>query len=663
MATTPTPFDVYKQNPSDEKGFLEIFGNNSHAKSMWKTLSNAGKNGSSSSSTSSIPSMGNTSGGSGSNGSGFFGTLSKIFEPLNNAYKGALNIGSNVYGSQMGQDNRNQNLDEVTKLFEMVKEGGLNPIKLFSEGMKLAGGEIIDQLKQESELKSEINSKTTLSGNLSQDLRDDIEQSSIYAAKFDFSMKDLGELYTTLVDQSGKYSLINKEVFELAAPTVKVFGTTMEGLAQTMIEFEKVGIGAEDTIKTIDKAGHNSMSLGLSGKKVAELIQKNVETLNSYGFQKGIDGLKTMIQKSLEFRTSMESVYTIADKVMDPDKAIELTANLQVLGGAIGDFNDPLKLMYMATNNVEGLQDALVGAAKGLATYNQEQGRFEITGINLRKARAMAQELGIDYKELAKGAIAAAERSSVASAMMANGLNIKDKDKEFLTNISRMEGGEMKIMVPESIADKLGVPTKIALDKLDQKTADALLKNQEQIEGMDSEKLAQNQLTTTQAMARDMAVVAAYYKVRAAQSITGISEGLGVKKAIEELHDKILGIERDNKNDKTNYREVSKKAAIEFKENPAKTIEDAIKNSDLSPRLKQIGVDIIEGGKNLYDKLINKEKEVKTTVTPTETNSKLEVTHKFESTNTLQDGISNLYAKRPDLLMAQVSVSHKEYVQ
>ena len=47
----------------------------------------------------------------------------------------------------------------------------------------------------------------------------------------------------------------------------------------------------------------------------------------------------------------------------------------------------------MATNNVEGLQDAIIGVAGSMATYNTEQGRFEITGINLRRAKDLANEL------------------------------------------------------------------------------------------------------------------------------------------------------------------------------------------------------------------------------------------------------------------------------
>jgi hypothetical protein len=193
----------------------------------------------------------------------------------------------------------------------------------------------------------------------------------------------------------------------------------------------------------------------------------------------------------------MNEVFTIADKVMDPEGAISLSANLQVLGGAIGDFGDPLKMMYDATNNVEGLQDALIGAAGSLAAYNSTSGQFEIQGINLRRAKAMAQELGISYQELAKGAIASAERSSAATAMMANGLKLDEKQTEFITNLARMKDGTMTIDV-SSISKEFGGAQSIALDKLTQEQANILKENAKKLEGMSIEEVARDQFTETQ---------------------------------------------------------------------------------------------------------------------------------------------------------------------
>ena len=63
----------------------------------------------------------------------------------------------------------------------------------------------------------------------------------------------------------------------------------------------------------------------------------------------------------------------------------------------------------------------------------------------------MAKSLGVDYKDLYNSAVSAQERLSATNELMSSGLQMDDKDREFLTNMARMEGGKMVISVPESL--------------------------------------------------------------------------------------------------------------------------------------------------------------------------------------------------------------------
>jgi len=356
--------------------------------------------------------------------------------------------------------------------------------------------EILKQLERESQLHTDINEQMGITGKLSEEFRDNILETVPLAATLGFDIRNITDMVTTLGEKSGRFNLMSQETMEHSLVTTRAFGSTMREMGETMTEFEKVGYGAADTLQQIDAAGRSSLSLGLNAKKTTDLLKTNIEELNRFGFGNGVQGLNRMVQKSLEFRMNMGEVFKIAEKVMSPDSAIELTANLQVLGGAIGDFNDPLKLMYMATNNVEGLQDALIGAAGGLATYNAEQGKFELKGANLRRAQEMAKQLGIEYKEFAKGAIASQERISANNALLAKGFDMKDKDREFLTNMSQMKDGHMSITVPKSLQDQLGKQTEIRLDQLTQQQIDVLKDNRDKLEEMNPEDIAKAQFST-----------------------------------------------------------------------------------------------------------------------------------------------------------------------
>ena len=481
---------------------------------------------------------GTSSIGSSSTGGGLLGNsknegfLEMALGKVNEATKSLAGKTNQIIQSQMGTDDTNPAMGEVLKI---IGDKGLSPLKLITGFLNGAFEQIIDQLKQEATLLSDVNRQTGISGKLSEALRDDMKEASIEGARFGFKLKDIGDFYIGLTSQSGKFSLINKSLTDETIKVAGALGKSLPDMAVSIGEFEKVGLGADKTIKTLGDSATKLTSLGLSARKVTTDLQSNLGKLNEYGFKNGVQGLETMAKKASEFRMEMQSTFTIADKVFNPEGAIDLVANLQVLGGAIGDFNDPLKLMYDATNNVEGLQDALIKASGSLATYNQEQGRFEVTGINLRKAKEMASALGISMGELNKISIAAAERTQATTALMATGLVMKDEDREFLTNLSRMDGGEMKITVPTSLMKELGLKeASLALKDLTPIQQKILLDNKVAFEKMNPKDMAMAQLTETQQMSRGIDVIASYYKVRGAEMARGVAKGTGGKE-FEEL--------------------------------------------------------------------------------------------------------------------------------
>jgi hypothetical protein len=361
--------------------------------------------------------------------------------------------------------------------------------------------EILKQLARESQFHTDINEKMGITGELSRAYRDSMLETEPAARRLGFDLQAITNMMTTLSDSSMRFNLISQDTMTKSFETARAFGMTLSQLAEAMGKYEEVGVGAGDALLKINTAARSSLSLGLNSKRTTEELTKSLGKLNEYGFANGVQGLNRMVQKSAEFRMNMQNVFTIADKVMSPDAAIELTANLQVLGGAIGDFNDPLKLMYMATNNVEGLQDSLIGAASGLATYNDQQKRFEVTGVNLRRAKEMANQLGISVGDLNKTAVAAQERLLANTELLARGFKIESKDKEFITNMAQMKDGKMSIVIPPTLVGKLGSEignqSEIAIDKLTQDQINALEKYRKEIEEANPADLARAQFSAT----------------------------------------------------------------------------------------------------------------------------------------------------------------------
>jgi hypothetical protein len=405
-----------------------------------------------------------------------------------------------------------------------------NPLKLLASVGEVAGDQALLYLRQQTELLGVINKQAGLTGKFSEDVRDELTMANVPLTRLGIGFEDLANGAKNLVSQSGRFITLNRDSWYEAGEAATAYVGSLSDLVEMYPSFEKIGIGASNVAKEIALTGSRSLSLGLQSSKTTKELSANLSKLNEFGFKNGVQGLSEMVRKSTELRMSMDGVFKIADDVMDPDKAISLSANLSVLGGAMGSFGDPLKMMYDATNNVEGLQDALIGAAGSLATYNSEQGRFEITGVNLRRAKAMAGELGISYTELANGAIAAAERTSAATALMGRGLKLDDDQQRFLTNISQMKDGQMTIELNSDRLQKiLGVDSnvrEIALEKLTQTQVDSILEYQNEFKKLSPEEIIQKQSTDIEQIGKNVSFLAAAARVRAAQAGGGMLDAI-----------------------------------------------------------------------------------------------------------------------------------------
>lgn len=404
-----------------------------------------------------------------------------------------------------------KSMQETWRLLMDESGGFAGPLGI----LKNIGGSIKDSFisyyEQQSDLLTNINENAGLSGEMSKDFREEITKTSVFANRLGISFSEVSEAMSSILEKSGRFRVMNEETMNSIALTSKIAFKNIEDAAASIESFQNISLGASDAMKAVEKTALNSFQLGLNAKKTTESMVINLDKLNQFGFKGGVDGLNRMVQRSIELKTNLNDVFELADKVMDPTKAIELSANLQVIGGALGDFNDPIKMMYMATNDVEGLQDALIGSVEQLTQFNEETGRFEITGANLRRAKAMAEQLGMSYKDLANTAVNAAQRSSALGDMLSSGL-IVDKDlQEFVTNMAQMKNGQMVIEISsKELQEKLGSGTEIALSKMTESQAALLKGYQDEFVKMDDPtEIAVQQVNLVKNLERNVSFIAA----------------------------------------------------------------------------------------------------------------------------------------------------------
>jgi hypothetical protein len=120
---------------------------------------------------------------------------------------------------------------------------------------------------------------------------------------------------------------------------------------------------------------------------------------------------------------------------------------------------------------------------------------------------------------------------------MMNGLVMKDDEKEFLTNLSRMKDGKMVIEVPQTLSDEFKGATQVALEDLTEAQKTTLLANKKAFEEMSAEDIARGQLNATENIQRDVAFMAATARGQAVAAVKSAAKAAGFSD--EEVAEKV----------------------------------------------------------------------------------------------------------------------------
>lgn len=495
-----------------------------------------------------------------------------------------------------------------------------------------------DVFKQQSDLLVKINSETGIAGELSKGFRQEIMEASDYSARLGISFAELGKGMSDLLTDAGRFKIVSTETINQLQSTSKAFFDSVSEGARAANAMQAVSLGVADAARELDKAGHSSLELGLNAKQTAATLVQNIDKLNQYGFKNGIEGLTAMVQKSQTLKMNMEDVFRIAENVMDPQKAMELTANLSILGRAAGDLADPMKLLYDSVNDTGALQDAVAKSAEGLATFDRESGRFVVVGQNLRAAKDAANALGMSMKDYTNLAVQAAQRTSALSDLASAGLTFKDdKDKEFLTNLAQMKDGKMVIEVPKNLQEQLGGST-VALESMTEAQKETLLAQREAFKKMSNEEIIENQATAVMNIERNMSFIAARARIEMGKRGEQLATALGydpveVVKQTKGLADKV------------------KKGEVTFSDEIGKAINKYIKTDNNQKS------NITSEAQAKDTKTANKKKEDEKTINSDQTTKKVDVTLNVKSSDPLTDNLSRSIFNDP-VFLSQVKESY-----
>jgi len=332
------------------------------------------------------------------------------------------------------------------------------------------------------------------------------------------TLDDVSNTILDIASASNRNVIENEKVISSLYAASKVVGIESKTLVKN---FKDVGYETSQIGPNISKSIEYIQSVGLNSKQVMTDVSENMGKMNRYQFEGGVQGLAKMAAQASMLRFDMKETFQFAEKVLDPQGAIETAAGIQRLGISMGALADPFALMNASINDPSGLQTSLINATKQFTEFDEKTQSFKINPQGVLTLRELAKETGTSFENLSKSALAAADLDKRLSQVSSAGLTFKsEEDKQYLANISKMgEGGKYEVTLNDG--------TKKELQNLNQEEFDELIQQQKDAPKT-VEDIQRSQLSALQSIAGDMKAVldAGKFGVVSTKDVSTNIEGL-----------------------------------------------------------------------------------------------------------------------------------------
>jgi hypothetical protein len=226
--------------------------------------------------------------------------------------------------------------------------------------------------------------------------------------------------------------IFTPEIYQELYATTKVLNTELGVLIPA---FESVGITTANITKNVENSLDYIRSIGVDAKKVMGSIVENTDMLNRFSFKEGVLGFTKMAAQASMLKIDMSAVQNFADKVFEPEGAIEVASTFQRLGIYVGDLIDPFALLNKSLNDPQGLIVSLAEAGQKFTQLSEDGTRFEINPSAINQMKKMAELAGLSLKDYTKTVLALTEFNDRISDFDFS-FDISEEQKMFVANMA-----------------------------------------------------------------------------------------------------------------------------------------------------------------------------------------------------------------------------------
>jgi hypothetical protein len=282
---------------------------------------------------------------------------------------------------------------------------------------------------------------------------------AVETAKLGIGVEEVIRLQQSMGENLGRNLILTREQIKGVAEMAKGTGLGVEGVSTLAEGFDSFGVNLDRMRDRVESVFQSTQKLGLNSSKVFKIISENLKTAQKYNFKDGSKSLEEMAKKAASIKMDLSGVFGLAEKLFDVEGAVDLSAELQVLGGSFAKLADPFQLMYQARNDVEGLTNSLIDATKNVAMFDKATGEFKIPAMELHRLRKVAEATGISLEGLVEPALQLAKQDK-AMSQLANAFKYSPEQRQAIANLAQVgKDGVLEIVTSDG--------TKKALSSLD----------------------------------------------------------------------------------------------------------------------------------------------------------------------------------------------------
>ena len=346
-----------------------------------------------------------------------------------------------------GEKDLNRQLQDGIK----ARKKQLDLVKSFGEQLKIGWKYLQDQDKI---IKSTILS-LGMSGAKAVLMRDAFEKSAGYVTRLGGTIGDIQSVMQGYADETGRARVMTADMVKDITAIGKGTELGIEQATKLGAQFELMGFNAKTTMDYVQGVVDTSERMGVNTTKVLKNVNDNFKKLNTYTFQQGVKGFAQMAMYAEKFKIDIGQALNAADVARKLEGAIDLAAQLQVMGGEFAK-TDPFEMLFLSRNDPAKFTEKIADMTKGVVSFRKmADGTFEkfISPADRDRLAAVAKSMGMEAGALTEIAERQAEIQKMRQQTAGMGLSKQQQELIEGAAIFDKKSGKFQVQLAGTMRD------------------------------------------------------------------------------------------------------------------------------------------------------------------------------------------------------------------